>query len=398
MINFLHSNKKGPNFKNIKESLQNIIKFTEELHKIIAEPQEIAKEILKEIDNININKNDLINNLAQKIKALNERVFEIFNTNYNLHLKKENENISSLINQINYIESSEIIYREIECTPFYEEINEFCENNNLNILEYERNISNSCFKNFYTFSFFTPNELIFNTEEKDKYLEDIKFIMKENINKLIISKSTKKFYLEEVLHSNKFNSIIKMKEIKKLGEIKLLQSIIKNFIGFKKIDYRGNSLCFNKSQNLKRGSEYYYPPDNWIALGINVSGKYEDNDWLTNKTETCKWSICYHPLKSLFLMRKILVEGLQPGESQFYQNYFDKRNPGKIIGKGVYLYQKIKMAEEKAEENLIDGKKYKLVFMTKVLTEKIKEPENINYWIVEPNYIRIYRVLIKEVF
>jgi hypothetical protein len=55
------------------------------------------------------------------------------------------------------------------------------------------------------------------------------------------------------------------------------------------------------------------------------------------------------------------------------------------------------MADEKAEENLIDGKKYKLVFMTKVLTEKIKEPENINYWIVEPNYIRIYRVLIKEV-
>ena len=35
--------------------------------------------------------------------------------------------------------------------------------------------------------------------------------------------------------------------------------------------------------------------------------------------------------------------------------------------------------------------------MVKVLNEKIREPEDINFWILNKKYIRIYRVLIKKI-
>ena len=35
--------------------------------------------------------------------------------------------------------------------------------------------------------------------------------------------------------------------------------------------------------------------------------------------------------------------------------------------------------------------------MVKVLNEKIREPEDINFWILNKKYARIYRVLIKKI-
>ena len=34
--------------------------------------------------------------------------------------------------------------------------------------------------------------------------------------------------------------------------------------------------------------------------------------------------------------------------------------------------------------------------MAKVLIDKIKEPEDINYWILNKDFIRFYRILVKE--
>ena len=35
--------------------------------------------------------------------------------------------------------------------------------------------------------------------------------------------------------------------------------------------------------------------------------------------------------------------------------------------------------------------------MVKVLNDKIREPEDINFWIVNKKYIRTYRILFKKV-
>ena len=95
--------------------------------------------------------------------------------------------------------------------------------------------------------------------------------------------------------------------------------------------------------------------------------------------------------------KKILKEALIPGEFQGKKNENDKRNYGKKVGIGNYLYQDIKVAEDKANIINLNGKRYKFIFMSRVKISEIREPEDINYWILDKDYIRIYRVLIKEV-
>ena len=86
-----------------------------------------------------------------------------------------------------------------------------------------------------------------------------------------------------------------------------------------------------------------------------------------------------------------------PGSSQQYENEKDKRHNGNIIGKGIYLTKDIKIAEEYSGIISFNSKNYKIVLMTKVLIDKIREPENYNYWILNNEDIRIYRILLKEI-
>ena len=74
----------------------------------------------------------------------------------------------------------------------------------------------------------------------------------------------------------------------------------------------------------------------------------------------------------------------------------DKRHPDQEIGAGVYLTPDINIAERFSGRILINKKKYKVVLMAKVLIDKIREPEDINYWILDKEYIRFYRILVKE--
>jgi len=75
----------------------------------------------------------------------------------------------------------------------------------------------------------------------------------------------------------------------------------------------------------------------------------------------------------------------------------DKRHPQETIGEGVYLYPTFKDAEENAGIVYIKQKKYKLILMTRVLIEKIREPEDAEQWILNTDDIRIYRILAKKV-
>ena len=80
----------------IKKKFTKYLNFSENLKQIIIKSQKLANEIIKQIAN---NRN-YVNNLISKIKTFNEQVLEIYNSNCNLKIKKQNEKISSIITRL----------------------------------------------------------------------------------------------------------------------------------------------------------------------------------------------------------------------------------------------------------------------------------------------------------
>ena len=85
---------------------------------------------------------------------------------------------------------------------------------------------------------------------------------------------------------------------------------------------------------------------------------------------------------------------------QIKMNIYNKRIKGtklKRIGTGYYLSNDINIAEKYTAIIPFIGKKYKIILMTKVLIESIKEPDDNSFWIIGKNDdIRIYKILLKE--
>ena len=50
------------------------------------------------------------------------------------------------------------------------------------------------------------------------------------------------------------------------------------------------------SSGEKRGGMDYFPPQGWIAYGINVTNKYDNgnNDWIGNDGNKNEWAVAYH--------------------------------------------------------------------------------------------------------
>ena len=151
-----------------------------------------------------------------------------------------------------------------------------------------------------------------------------------------------------------------------------------------------------------RGTEKYYPPYGWFGIGLNVLGKYDNDEWLDKNTN--KWAIAYYSIgqnsssnKIWEILNKIIIkDSLDIGNNQFKCSSIDKRHPNKKVGFGVYLTPDIKIAEKFAGKIFICGKKYKIVLMAKVLIDKIREPNDINFWILDKEFVRFYRILVKE--
>ena len=217
-------------------------------------------------------------------------------------------------------------------------------------------------------------------------------------------------FIDTFITTSKFNemSIESIEEnfskFNKLKEFKILYNdLFCNEYNLREyLDYKGNFIIPDRSCNINNETEEYNPPYGWIGIGLKVIGKYEDDNWLCRSNE---WAIAYHGvgrLCSFNQIKKILYNiivngGLIPGSSQRYINEKDKRHEGRIIGSGIYLTKDINIAEEYSGIIPFNSKKYKIVLMAKVLIDKIREPENYNYWILNNEDIRIYRVLLKEI-
>ena len=67
------------------------------------------------------------------------------------------------------------------------------------------------------------------------------------------------------------------------------------------------------------------------------------------------------------------------------------------INDKVNLYPDINIAEKNTDTLYINNKFYKIILMAKVLIEKIKSSKYFDYWILDKENIRIYRILFKEI-
>ena len=247
---------------------------------------------------------------------------------------------------------------------------------------------------------------------------------KSNINYVLIKKMNEILNIKDyniiLSFNNKYyfiNSIIKTKEFydstidglkkdypgfDKLYEYKIIYDFILKILGKKNFDYRGNTICPNSTYNLIRGTEKYDPPYGWFGIGLNVIDK-DNNDWLDKKN---KWAIAYYGVGNNLSSHKILemlkniIETkklIRVKNDRSICSSQDRRHPEKKVGTGIYLSPKIKIAEEFSGKISIDNKKYKVVLMTKVLIDKIKEPFKLNVWVLNVEDIKIYRILLKEV-
>ena len=72
-------------------------------------------------------------------------------------------------------------------------------------------------------------------------------------------------------------------------------------------------------------------------------------------------------------------------------------HPGKKVGVGVYCTPTIKTAEGYAGISEVNGKSYKTVLMVRVNPISIRySEEERDYWVLDSDQIRPYRMLLKE--
>ena len=254
------------------------------------------------------------------------------------------------------------------------------------------------------------NNICFNQLNiKTVFINRINELLKINKNNIYLSFNNKNNFINTYIKSEDFveTSLKTMKKIypdfEALYEYKIIfESILNNKEFQNYLDYKGNTICPNSSYNSMRGTEKYYPPYGWFGIGLNVKNKYDNIDWLDKKSN--KWAIAYYSVgqnsssnKVIKILNEIIIENkLNPGNNQFKCSSIDKRHPNQKIEVGLYLTPDINIAERFSGRILINGKKYKVVLMAKVLIDKIKEPEDINFWILNKEFIRFYRILVKE--
>ena len=186
--------------------------------------------------------------------------------------------------------------------------------------------------------------------------------------------------------------------------------LIKDFgVGEENFDNTGNLLVPNTRQNRFRGKEIYDPPYNWLGLGLSVLGRFDDgnDDWLEDISEKSEWAIAYRGISSKnqehikdmlkhFIEERNLEIARINFKDKFGKKLNDKRHWG-TIESGIYMTPYIKIAEKYTKTISFNNKNYKVLLMAKVKVSEIKEPKNSNFWVLDNDKIRIYRVLFKEI-
>ena len=366
-----------------------------------------------------------INDYNSQIEFLNginkllENNFNIRNLDLNsFHISEMDNSILKRMKEIfidekvNLIQASldEILEFEFENENDYSDECLNLESNDTNIDENEFIKNKNKF--YYVINLVSQGNFKFNKKNiKILLIKKLKDLLNIDEYNIFITFNNKNHFINSFIKTKDFSTSSFSRIIKnypgldKLYEYKKIYENILNIKDFKDyLDYLGNTICPNSSYNLMRGKEKYYPPYGWFGIGLNVLGKYDNgnDEWLDKNTN--KWAIAYYcvgqntsSIKIREILNKIIIEKkLDIGTNQYKASSIDKRHPNKKVGFGVYLTPNIKIAEKFAGKIFICGKKYKIVLMAKVLIDEIREPNDINYWILNKDFVRFYRILVKE--
>jgi hypothetical protein len=168
-----------------------------------------------------------------------------------------------------------------------------------------------------------------------------------------------------------------------------------------------NNNINNEEKNKKRGNENYISPIGWSTYGINVSGKFDygDNTWLGNNNQEGEYAVAYYGVNNLFhhniqMIQNIIsfMGNLESGKT--FMDQVNLRKPGEKCMTGAYFYNNPEIAENSSEVINIGGFDYKIMFMCRVNSKKIRQPQNFpQLWILSPtpDEIRPYKILIKKI-
>jgi len=152
---------------------------------------------------------------------------------------------------------------------------------------------------------------------------------------------------------------------------------------------------FNSDKIEKIGGEIYYPPYEYFGIGINNNIINENNSAIAYISFNQKYT---NADIRIILHVAVVDNNLDLLVCKKENNILDKRHRNKI-GTGIYLFQDINKAEKYAGVFDINRKKYKILLMAKVKQDKIKESENKKgLWIVDKEFVKIYRIILKEIF
>ena len=170
---------------------------------------------------------------------------------------------------------------------------------------------------------------------------------------------------------------------------------------------KNNNNNTNNNNNQKRGKEDYIPPYDWAAYGINISGKYDfgDNTWLGNNNQEGEFAVAYYGVNNLFHKNMQMIQNIISfmGNLESGKTFMDQiniRKPGEKCMEGAYFYKNPEIAENSSEIINIGGFDYKIMFMCRVNSKKIRQPESFpELWILSPtpDEIRPYKILIKKI-
>ena len=206
--------------------------------------------------------------------------------------------------------------------------------------------------------------------------------------------------LEELKEDFEFSSIQKVEKGILLSGCKLNPFML---------DERGNNCDGGWGFNETRGDHPYFPPEGWVGFGLRVINRFDkgNNDWIDYRNKKGEWSVAYHGVGSLLGNSEVLnminflnMENIQTGIRQNFKDSNDFYHKGEKVGEGVYVTPNPKILDKYCPIFEYEGTKYKIGFMTRVMPEKIRCPEEEkDYWVINgtDNEIRPYRILIKEI-
>jgi len=253
-----------------------------------------------------------------------------------------------------------------------------------------------------------------NKEERESFIQKIKAKITESFPESVFEiRTIFRGSVELVLTTN-----IDLDELKKVmstcqdefGKIKhLSQEFNDDNIKFTAdmLNSRGNYDFTTSGETQKRGGFDYYQPKGWKRFGLNVTGIFEDDEWLAMDGNSKEWACAFHGTKSQYIL-PIMKNNIKTGVANIYagkrNSNFKSQGRYPTTTNGVYFGKNIGISESYASTFNVNGHQFRIAFQCRLKPEEIQIPADWqDAYIVQNDFIktfdkiRPYGILLKKI-